>query len=80
MVLGPKNRKMLTRVEVGVRESRHHQIRRMFEAVDLPVVSASRRCFGPVRLGSLKRADFRYLTPNEIKALTRGVGKGDEDA
>lgn len=63
----------LTRIEVRVRESRHHLVQRLFESVGTEVVRASRRRFGPILLGSLKRGDFRYLTSNEIKALKRGI-------
>lgn len=71
--LASGEKKTLTRMEVRIRDSRRHLIRRLFESVGLTVVRASRRGFGPILLGSLKRGDFRYLTPNEVKALTRGV-------
>lgn len=71
--LGVGVNKFLTRVEVRLRESRRRIIRRIFEHVGLEVFHASRKSFGPIRLGSLKRGDFRYLTPKEVKALTRGT-------
>lgn len=63
----------LTRIEVRMRDGRQRLIKRMFDALGLKIVSASRRGVGPILLGSLKRGDFRYLSPNEIKALKRGV-------
>eukprot|EP00177_Eucheuma_denticulatum_P005830 GFKZ01010639.1.p1 GENE.GFKZ01010639.1~~GFKZ01010639.1.p1 ORF type:complete len:393 (-),score=24.42 GFKZ01010639.1:680-1693(-) len=63
----------LTRIEVRLRDSRQRLIKRMFDALGIKIVSASRRGVGPILLGSLKRGSFRYLTPNEIKALKRGV-------
>lgn len=70
---GAKDKETITRMELRVRESRHHLIQRLFESVGLTVLRASRKSFGPVLLGSMKRGDFRYLTPNEVKALKRGV-------
>lgn len=73
--LSPRDKATLTRFEVGIRENRRQLIQRLFNAAGLKVVNMSRRSFGPVLLSSLKRGDFRYLTPNEVKALKRGVKK-----
>lgn len=67
----------LTRIIVRVREGRHHLIQRLLASVGVTVVRASRRSFGPVLLGSLKRGAFRYLTSNEIKALKRSVKRSE---
>jgi pseudouridine synthase len=65
----------MTKLEFRIREGRNRQIRRMCDAVENPVLSLKRVAFGPVRLDSrLRRGDSRPLTPNEIKALKRGVG------
>ncbi|KAI0564955.1 RNA pseudouridylate synthase [Gracilaria domingensis] len=71
--LSPREKAVLTRFIVCVREHRRQLMSRIFSAVGLTVARASRRSLGPVLLSPLKRGDFRYLTPNEIKALKRGV-------
>lgn len=56
-----------------LRETRQRMIRRMCECVNVEVVSVKCLAFGPVRLGSIKKGSSRNLTPNEIKALKRGI-------
>jgi hypothetical protein len=69
----------ITKLEIRIREGRNRQIRRMCEAVQCPVLTLKRVAFGPVRLDSrLRRGQSRPLTPNEIKALNRGVGASAE--
>lgn len=62
-----------------MRETRQRMIRRMCEAVNHELVNVKSLAFGPVRLGSVKKGSSRFLTPNEIKALKRGIG-GSSDA
>lgn len=56
-----------------LRETRQRMIGRMCESVNLELVSVRCLAFGPVRLGSIKKGSSRVLTPNEIKALKRGI-------
>lgn len=63
----------MSQLEVRLRDNRRHVISRTFEALGYEVLRFSRKSFGPVLLGSLKRGDSRPLIAKEIKALKRGV-------
>ena len=61
-------------VELVIVEGRNRQVRRMFEAVDHPVVSLVRTAIGPLSLGRLKPGTVRRVTPDEVRRLYRTVG------
>ncbi len=56
-------------VRVVMREGRKRQIREIAALLGLPVVRILRVRIGTLLLGDLKSAEWRYLTPAEIKAL-----------
>jgi 23S rRNA pseudouridine2605 synthase len=58
-----------TWLEVVLDEGKNRHIRRLFEALDLPVERLIRVAIGPLQLGELKRGEMRSLTPAEVKAL-----------
>jgi 23S rRNA pseudouridine2605 synthase len=60
--------------EIAIREGRKRQVRRMFSAIGHPVIELHRTSFGPVELGDLSKAGWRYLTPGEVEALKAAVG------
>lgn len=60
-------------VQIAIHEGRNRQVRRMFDALDLPVKRLKRIAFGPIALGHLKTGDWRLLAPSEWKALYRSV-------
>jgi 16S rRNA U516 pseudouridylate synthase RsuA-like enzyme len=45
----------------------------MFSAIGHPVLELQRVSFGPVILGDLSKASWRYLTPQEVSALKAAV-------
>ena len=53
-------------------EGKNREVRRMLARVELPVTKLLRVAVGPVRLGTLKRGQWRLLTPWEVQSLTRG--------
>ena len=55
-------------------EGRKREVRRMLEAVDLPVRRLVRVRVGPVRLGQLKPGEVRDLEPDDVRALYRAAG------
>jgi 23S rRNA pseudouridine2605 synthase len=55
-------------------EGRKREVRRMLEAVGLPVRRLVRTRVGPVRLGRLRPGELRELTPEEVRALYRVAG------
>ena len=61
-------------LELTIHEGRKHQVRRMCEAVGLPVRSLRRISFGPLKLARLAEGRHRRLTPAEIEALREAAG------
>ena len=59
---------------VTLHEGRNREIRRIFEALNIPVSRLIRVRYGPVSLGDLHRGDSRALSAKEIEALYDAVG------
>jgi len=55
-------------------EGRKREVRRMLDAVELPVRRLVRVRVGPIRLGRLRPGDVRELEPEETRALFRATG------
>lgn len=58
-------------VEVTLHEGKHHEVKRLLQAVGHPVSKLRRVALGPVTTRGLKPGQFRELTPREIHALSR---------
>jgi 23S rRNA pseudouridine2605 synthase len=56
-------------LEVTITEGKHHEVRRMCEALNLDVERLVRTQFGPVTLGSLSSGASRGLTATERHAI-----------
>ncbi len=56
-------------LEITIREGRKHQVKRMLEAVDHPVIRLTRVKMGPLSLGRLEPGEFRFLTDREANML-----------
>lgn len=61
-------------IEVVMTEGRKHEVRRMFDAVGLPLTQLARVGFGPLKLGTLPLGESRPLTPAEVGQLMETVG------
>ncbi len=61
-------------VRVVLAEGRKREVRRMLDAVGLPVRRLVRTRVGPIRLGGLKPGELRDLEPDEVHALYRVTG------
>ena len=61
-------------MEIGIREGRKHQVKRMLEAIGHPVAALHRAAFGPLELGDLPRGGWRLLSADEVEALRRASG------
>ncbi|MBS6545951.1 MAG: rRNA pseudouridine synthase [Butyricicoccus pullicaecorum] len=67
----------LTRVEVTLREGKHHQVKRMIAAVGGHVEHLKRLSIGPLRLDdSLAPGEYRELTEEEVSML-RNAARGN---
>jgi 23S rRNA pseudouridine2605 synthase len=55
-------------------EGRKREVRRMLDAVELPVRRLVRVRVGPIRLGTLRPGDVRELEPEDVRALFRATG------
>lgn len=63
-----------TMIEIVLGEGRNRMIRRMMDALDLPVQRLVRTAIGPLKLGRLKPGTYRALGPAEVAALYRAAG------
>jgi 23S rRNA pseudouridine2605 synthase len=55
-------------------EGRKREVRRMLDAVELPVRRLVRVRVGPIRLGRLPPGEIRELEPEDVRALYRAAG------
>jgi pseudouridine synthase len=58
---------------ITIHEGRKRQIRRMLGILRHPVLELVRVGVGPLRLDELPVGAWRYLTDDEVRALTREV-------
>ncbi|MHC4234156.1 MAG: pseudouridine synthase [Planctomycetota bacterium] len=62
-----------TQIVLTLREGRKREVRRLMEALALPVKRLVRVSFGPIELGDLAPGKSRELTADEIAALKAAV-------
>jgi 23S rRNA pseudouridine2605 synthase len=55
-------------------EGRKREVRRMLDAIGLPVRRLVRVRVGPIRLGRLRPGDVEELAPEDVRALYRVAG------
>ena len=60
-----------TKLSVVIDEGQNRQVRRMFEAIGHAIRLLKRVRIGAVRLGGLKRGDYRDLTEDELNSLVK---------
>ncbi len=60
-----------TWLEIVLTQGKKHQIRRMTAAVGFPTLRLVRVAIGPLTLEGLAPGQWRYLTPQELRALTK---------
>ncbi|MEK9578129.1 MAG: pseudouridine synthase [Aquiluna sp.] len=63
-------------VEMVLHSGKNRIVRRMFDAVGHPVITLTRKSFGPLRLGTLKPGQFRELSKLEVSALMAAAQQG----
>lgn len=60
-------------IEIEIHEGRNRIVRRMLDAVGLPVTGLTRVAVGPLRLGRLRPGDSRELSRTEVADLWRSA-------
>ena len=66
-----------TLIEIVLAEGRKREVRRMLQAVNLPLERLARVRIGPLPLGDISPGKFRPLTGSEVRDLYRTVGMAD---
>lgn len=61
-------------LEFILHEGRNRQIRKMCESQGLEVARLKRISIGPIKLGMLKRGDYKELSEQDVKKLLRSAG------
>lgn len=64
-----RRRKTSAVYEVGMREGRKRQVRRMFKSLGCSVTDLVRTKIGPLSLGTLREGSWRHLTEEEVCEL-----------
>jgi len=67
-----------TWIRVVVGEGRRHLVKRLCESVGLDVLRLFRPEFGGVTVARLRPGQFRELAPEEVEALRRACGGGED--
>ncbi len=65
-----------SRIKLVIAEGRNRQVRRMLEALDFRVLTLMRSRLAFLHLKGVKRKQWRYLEPWEIKRLYQLAGEG----
>ncbi|WP_353096493.1 pseudouridine synthase [Tissierella praeacuta] len=64
------NANIISKVYLTINEGKFHQVKRMFESIDMKVLFLKRMSMGPLVLDeALNPGEYRELTENEIEAL-----------
>jgi len=66
--------KKTSHIEIKIKEGKKRQIRKMFKELGFEVKKLKRVKFGPIKLGNLKKGEWRYLNEIEIRNLYRITG------
>jgi 23S rRNA pseudouridine2605 synthase len=64
-----RRKKGTTTVEVIIHEGKKRQVRKMFQAIGHPVLRLKRTAYGGLRLGSLGRGKYRFLSQTDIQKI-----------
>ncbi len=58
-----------TKLEITISEGKNHEIKNMIESLGRRIMFLKRTAIGDLRLGGLKRGEWRYLNDREIEYL-----------
>jgi 23S rRNA pseudouridine2605 synthase len=65
--------KVMSTLRLTLREGRNREVRRMCDAIGHPVDQLTRVAIGPIRDTKLKLGQWRELTDDEVRALSRAA-------
>ncbi|MFD1065283.1 pseudouridine synthase [Oceanobacillus locisalsi] len=68
-ILSSDKKKNTSIIALTLHEGKNRQVRRMFEAIDLPVIKLKREQYGVLTLHGLNAGEYRALTPKEVNQL-----------
>lgn len=63
----------ISTLRLTLREGRNREVRRMCDAIGHPIERLTRTAIGPIRDATLKVGQWRDLTEQEVRALTRAT-------
>ncbi len=66
-------------VSIRIAEGRHHQVRKMFDAIGHRVMKLRRVAIGPLELSNVEPGGWRYLTGKEVRELFAYVEQKERD-
>ena len=67
-------------VSIRIAEGRHHQVRKMFEAIGHRVMKLRRVAIGPQELENVEPGEWRYLTGKEVRDLFAYVEQKERES
>ena len=69
-----------TILEVTLYQGYNRQIRKMMDIIKHPVISLKRLSHANINLSGLKRGDYKYLKPKEVKELKNYIAKAEKQS
>ncbi len=75
-----ESREGKARISIRIAEGRHHQVRKMFEAIGHRVMKLRRVAIGPQELTNVAPGEWRYLTGKEVRELFAYVEEKEREA
>jgi len=67
-------------ISIRIAEGRHHQVRKMFDAIGHRVMKLRRVAIGPLELTNVEPGEWRYLTGKEVRELFAYVEEKEREA
>ncbi len=67
-------------VSIRIAEGRHHQVRKMFDAIGHRVMKLRRVAIGPQEMTNVEPGEWRYLTGKEVRSLIAYVERKEQEA
>ncbi|GAB4368291.1 MAG: pseudouridine synthase [Deltaproteobacteria bacterium] len=66
-------------ISIRIAEGRHHQVRKMFDAIGHRVMKLRRVAVGPLELKDLEPGEWRHLTGREVRELLSYVDRKEKE-